>query len=467
MHPPALRRATAGAMLALVALVALVVLAACNGAVRVPEPSVGRAAPLPPARPAVLAIPVTIALGVVRQQLDLAFPPADSLDRARCSALGGVVCHQYVYRRDPLELRLDGDRFGLATRLRYRGRVAMTRVATLGSCGYGGEGMRRAELRFATTLYWRSDWALASRDTELGADLLDPCRVTALNLDATPLMRRIVDAQLRDLTRMADSLIPAVVDLGPVADSLWRELQRPVALDSDGTVWLAMGVERASLAPLVGDGAVRTAVVLTARPRVVLGVAPPATARPLPALTLSGAAPGLRIPVDVHLPFADLAARSLALMGPEAAADGIVVHDVRLWGAGDTLVVGMDISGKLAGTFYLLGRVRYDAAARVVRIDDLRWTVESEGMMTRLKATLGAPLIRRALNRATGGGRLNVGAQLDSARSRLTQLLNRPVASGMHVGGGITDVRIVGLHLTADAIVVRVELDGTARLIVQ
>src|SRR5688572_18626586 len=187
------RRGRGGHALALAG--ALLLAAGCGNGAHVPTPAVGRAAPLPPPEPAVLAIPVTISLGVLRAQLERALPAADSLDRARCSALGGIVCHQYVYRREPLDVRLTGERLDLTARLHYRGRVAATRVATLGSCGFAPEPMRRAELHFGTTLYWRTDWRLASRNTQIAADLLDPCRVTALGLDATPLMRRVIDAQ--------------------------------------------------------------------------------------------------------------------------------------------------------------------------------------------------------------------------------------------------------------------------------
>lgn len=465
--PPATVSASVRASRRLAAALCLLLAACANGA-HVPAPSIGRAAPLPPAEPAVMAIPIVISLARLRAELEAAFPSVDSLDRARCSALGGVVCHQYVYRRDSLDVRMSGDRLELTARLRYRGRVAMTRHATLGSCGYGGEPMRRAALRFATSLYWRSDWRLASRNTALAAELQDPCRVTALGLDATPLMRRIVDAQLRDLTALADSLIPGAADLATAADSLWREFQRPSPLDTTGSLWLAMNAERVSLAPVTGaPGTVRTGIVITARPRVVLGASPSATADPLPSLTLSAAPAGLRIPVDVTLPYRELARHALAAVRPEAAATGLDVRDMLLWGAGDTLVVRLDLAGKLDGSLYLVGRLGYDAAARTVRIDDLRYTVESQGLLTSLKATLGAPLIRRALNQATSGGRLDVGAQLDSARYALTQQLNRQLAPGMLVGGGITDVRIEGLHTTPDAIVLRVRLDGAAQLVVQ
>ena len=79
-------------------------------------------------------------------------------------------------------------------------------------------------MRAATTLYWRMDWKLATRATTLMASLLDPCRVTALDVDATPLMRRVVNAQLEDLTRQVDSAVPALTDLRHAADSLWRTM---------------------------------------------------------------------------------------------------------------------------------------------------------------------------------------------------------------------------------------------------
>ena len=88
-------------------------------------------------------------------------------------------------------------------------------------------------------------------------------------------MRRVVDAQLREMVGTVDSLVPAIANLAPVADSLWRALQRPLALDSLSSVWLSMRPERVSLAPIAGSGGtVRTGLVITAQPQVVLGAAP-------------------------------------------------------------------------------------------------------------------------------------------------------------------------------------------------
>ncbi|MDB4907474.1 MAG: hypothetical protein JWO05_2258 [Gemmatimonadetes bacterium] len=442
---------------------------ACAGQLNVPVPAVSTAAaPPPPLEAATIAIPVTIAMSTLRQQVEAQFPVTDSLDRARCASLGGVVCHQYVYRRDSLDLSLRADRLVFFTALRYRARVALPGVGGLASCGYAPDPMRRAEVRMSTTLFWRADWKLGSRDTRLGAQLLDPCEVTVLRVDAAPVMKHMLDSQLAQVRRQLDSLLPAVADLKPSADSLWRAMQAPIPLDSAGAAWLLMSPERVSLSPIEGRGQVMSsAVVLIARPRVVVGAKPVVTLRPLPALTLTAGERGIHVPVQIELPFADLSARVTQLMSGEVAGKGITVHDVKLWGVGDTAVVRVEVSGTVSGAFYLVGKVAYDSGARTLDIQDLRYTLASDNAMSRIKASLGAIRIKRALNEATGHGRLQIGNQLDSLRSQLSLQMNRPLAPGVALSGQMNDIRILGLYTTASAFVLRVVLDGEAMLGVQ
>lgn len=423
---------------------------------------------LPPAQPAVIALPVSISLGKIRRALSAQFPATDSLTRAQCVALGGAVCHQYVYRRDSLELRMNGVRVELLARLRYRGRVALGGMAGLASCGYAPEQMKRAELHAATALYWRNDWRLGSRNTSLAATLPDPCEVTLLKVDATPLMQHIVDGQLATLRQQLDSVLPALADLRPSADSLWRTMLQPIALDSASTVWLSMLPENIALArPLGRADAVTTVLVITARPRASIGARPTGERRPLPTLGLAPQASGIHIPVDIELPFADLSAKVTLLMKGEIAGKGLTVDDVKIWGVGDTAVVRVAVHGTVRGDLYLLGRVQYDAATRTVLISEPRYTLASDNAMSRIKATLGSYRIKRALDQATSHGQLDVGMQLDSLRHQLSVQLNRPLAPGVSVAGSVDDIRIAGLATSGTAFVLRVVLDGQARLTVQ
>ncbi len=333
------------------AAIALVLLrGACGGSIQVPEPDVTQhvAAALPPAEPAVIALPVSISLAQIRAVLSAQFPVSDSLTQAQCIALGGAICHQYVYRRDSIELRMNGDRVDLLAPLHFRGRVALGSLGGLASCGYAPEDMKRADLRAATALYWRNDWRLGARNTSIAVNLPDPCQVTLLRVDATPLMRHIVDGQAERLKQQLDSAIPALADLRLAADSLWRTMLKPVALDSASTAWLSMTPEAVLLARPLGRGdALTTAVVITAHPHATLGARPSTERRPLPPLGLATTQSGIHIPVDIDLPFSDLSTRVTLLMKGEVPNQNMFIDDVKVRGVGDTMVVQVAVHGSV------------------------------------------------------------------------------------------------------------------------
>ena len=442
---------------------------ACGGHFEVPVPVVSApAATSEPAELATITLPIAIALSKVRAQLDSVFPPADSLDRSKCTAMGGLVCHQYLYRRDSLDLKASGDRVTLQTHLRYQASVGLPAVGGIASCGFPPESMKRAEVRLGTTLYWRSDWRLGSRGTSLVTTLDDRCQVTLLHVDATPLIKRILDVQSEDLRREIDSLLPSVLDLHGAADSLWRVAQQPMALDSASTIWLTLSPESVSLAPVIGSAsAISTALVLGARPRVTVGAKPEVSSQPLPSLTLARRSRGIHVPVEIELPFSDLSQKVTTLLSGETAGKGMRVGDVKIWGVGDTAVVRLELEGKVNGSLYLLGRVSYDSTARVVLLSDLRYTLASHDVMSRIKSTVGAGRIKSAIDAATGKGHLAVGEQLDSLKSRLTQELNRELAPGVRLAGSVNDVRFSRMFTTQTAFVLRVVLDGEAVILVQ
>ena len=441
----------------------------CGGHFEVPVPVVSAPVATPePTELATITLPIAIALSKVRSQLDSVFPAADSLDRAKCTAIGGLVCHQYLYRRDSLDLKASGDRVTLQTHLRYRASVGLPAVGGIASCGFPPDQMKRADVRLGTTLYWRSDWRLGSRGTSLVTTLDDRCQVTVLNVDATPLVKRILDAQSEDLRREIDSLLPTVLDLHGAADSLWQVAQQPMALDSASTIWLTLSPESVSLAPVIGSAsAISTALVLGARPRVTVGPKPDVGSQPLPSLTLARRSRGIHVPVEIELPFSDLSQKVTTLLSGETAGKGMRVGDVKIWGVGDTAVVKLELEGKVNGSLYLLGRVNYDSTSRAVLLSDLRYTLASHDVMSRIKATVGAGRIKSAIDAATGKGHLAVGEQLDSLKSRLTQELNRELAPGVRLAGSVNDVRFSRMFTTQTAFVLRVVLDGEAVILVQ
>lgn len=436
----------------------------------VPTPVVGPSA-TPPAQSAtalaVIPVQVTYVLRSLAPVLDSLFPVRDSLAEATCKSVARLVCHQYVYQRDSLALAATGSRFSITTTMRYRARVGVP-GAGIASCGYGAELPRRAALSLSTDLYWRRDWKVGARETALSATLLDPCRVTALNVDATRALQNMIDGQLKDFSAQVDTALPNAADLRPLADSIWRSFLEPTALDSLNTLWMVLDPETIRVVPLNGVGpSFRTAIVVYAHPRVIAGARPAAISRPLPSLSL-GTNPGsFDVPVSVELPFDEVNRRATALLVAETANTSERVDSVHVQASGDSVRVVLDVSGTMRGRLTLMSRLRWDPAARELRLDDLDWTLESRGALSRMKAKLAAPLIGRAIRKATMGGRVPLGAQLDSVRIQMLQLLNRTVSPGVILGGSLTSVQVESVSTTVSAFVVRARLLGKANVWIQ
>ena len=115
----------------------------------------------------------------------------------------------------------------------------------------------------------------------------------------------------------------------------------------------------------------------------------------------------------------------------------------------------------------MAARLRWDGAARELRLDNLDWNLASKGALSRVKATLGAPLVGRAIRRATMGGRVPLGAQLDSIRVEMMRKLNGPMGPGIALGSSVTSLQILGVTANATAIVLTARLTGQAGVWIQ
>jgi hypothetical protein len=154
-------------------------------------------------------------------------------------------------------------------------------------------------------------------------------------------------------------------------------------------------------------------------------------------------------------------------MQAETGRSTVRVDSVFVRGAGDSVFVDLAVSGALRGRLSLTSRLRWDAALRELRLDDLDWTLQSRGRLSRVTSTLAAPLVGRAIRKATSGGRIALGAQLDSARTELLTLLNGTLAPGIVMGSSVREVQILSVSTSATAFVVRALLTGQSGVWIQ
>jgi hypothetical protein len=250
-----------------------------------------------------------------------------------------------------------------------------------------------------------------------------------------------------------------------IAGRAWDALQAPIELKDD--LFLLINPRTATLSPLSGpDDAIRVVVGLVAKPKLVAGPAPPATALSLPALALTPVPPekGFHIALESELSFEYLGNELTKKMGGRAyPANGetIIIENVMLYGAGNAVVVAVRIKGAVRGTIYLTGEPVYDESARSFALHRLEYTVETKQVLVKAADWLLHSRLKDSLADRTTWF---VGDRIDAARDLLANSLNRKLNQHVGISGNIRSLRPVSVGITKSSIKAVLVADGTAEL---
>ena len=359
-----------------------------------------QAADAPQPRPSVLELPV---------EIDLA-PAFAAAERLMPRQTGGPRWNdwhgievRYQAWRGPLLLQLQGDLLLVQAHIRYRAQGRKNLVGDLGiSTGCGvDEPPRQALVGAAIRLAVAPDWTLRPQFRVLPTRFIDRCEITALDIDASPLVERAFRARMEDALRDAlHELAPALAELRRAAIQGWRALQAPRRLGPD--LWLTARPVGVGIAPLHGrDRQLSTVIGLALWPLVTTAEPAAAAPAPLPPLVPFRPSPGgLRFDVALDIPVDDLsAAVARQLSGQIVEVRGVtaVVEDAALSAAGGRLVLMATIGGDMPGTLDVRGRPALDAATGGIVFADLDFVFDSAHPDAELMLALFYERIRERL----------------------------------------------------------------------
>lgn len=306
-----------------------------------------------------------------------------------------------------------GDTLHTRTTVHYRLDIAGEGFAPT-ACGSATDSLAgRVEL--TTRFAWGDGWRLESRTRPQAVVYPTRCKPRPPAINFTRLVdERIKGRLLAPLVPALDSLV-AATDLAPRVRELHAGLARPVSLGGGAWLHWRPGEIRAERPRLEGDALV-VDLAIEAAPTILPGDQAGAVAFP--------AAPVQRlfdsetsVPIDCWVEFSEIASR---LVGLAAAApgsrDSIRVVAAAPRGAGERLVLELELDGALAGRAYLVGDARCVVPGFALEFPDLAWSEET----------------RRAIGDALPAAQVDaLGVALDElrdqARSRLRFDLSRCV----------------------------------------
>jgi hypothetical protein len=444
--------------------------------VDVPAPETVATPPSPPEPPAsVVGLPVTVDLASLLDRVEDAVPRGqdredDWHELGRTPVLGTVYVKE-MWRRDPLQIALAGDRVDVTARVRYRARIAEKaclprigcRWVQLASCGQD-DPMPTLRVGIRTVVRWREDWTLEPRTTTRPVEAGTPCRLTRARIDVTERVRTAVQHALDGVAPRVDRELRQRAELRGRLGELWQTLQEPVRVAD--SVYLQFRPDSVQVAPPAARGTrLGTVVSVGLRPRVVIGPRPGTDSIGLPPLVPGTRVPGFRVSFSAEVDYATASRLvNAAVVGRRIAMPAgrtLLVDAVRLYGNGRRLVLRVGLSGDARGTVYLEGTPAYDSIGRQVVVPDLDFTLESRHALAGPADWLLHDRLRDQLRDAA---HFPVGDRMDNLHREVNGALERPLGRYAQLSGRIDAWHPTAIMVTRTGIATLGEASGEARV---
>lgn len=424
----------------------------------------------PPLPPSVIDLPVEYDLAPAIAWMETAIPARLGDLEERLATGNDRLTFAFSASRSPFRLHLEGTTVTLSTVVSYQGRGWYNPpiLPTIsGSCGIN-EPPPRVRLTARTTVTPTEDWQLRSRSrvvelVPLTRERRDQCVVTAAAVNVTERVLGAVRGLLERELGQVDARL-ARYDLRGRAEELWTFLNTPLQLRD--SLWLVVAPAAVRLDRVaIEEQTLRTAVGLTAYPRVLSGAVPSVVAPPLPALERGGGPGGLSLLTEATLHWDVLTGilrQELAGDTIEVAGRSLRLTDLGVSGLEDGRVaVRLTLAGDARGTVYLVGTPHYDAREVVLTMPDLEFDVQSRNLMVAGLDWLAGGQVEEHLRRSL---RLSLAGVVADGLQLVQRELTRELASGATLATEVTGGQAFRVRARAHALLVDAVVQGRSEL---
>jgi len=428
-------------------------------------------APLPPALEAsVVNLEVRLTAEGLAAAVDEGFPQvaARESDWSEAVTLGEREDIRFLYRvvRGSFRYRMDHDQFRVSfDQVRYRvwARRNQGDGFVEGRCGHGDDPPRRLNLSARSALSWSDRWRLQSQTTFDEPVFVEPCLLTGLDVDATPVLKAVLQPRLAALAQSIDRIVRDRTEAKKRAETVWQKLQEPVEFAPNQ--WLQFHPRDARVSPITSNGTLvlRTSVNLVMAPRIVNGSKPDSVAMPLPALQMTPLPlEGYHLALPITVDYGRINQRlEQEMIGQEfqtPVGDTLRVEGVQLYGSGDKLILALQVSGGVNGTVYATGTPVFDEGLGMLRFVDLDFTLDTRNVLVKSANWMFHQDILSSLR---SQAYIDLSGQLQTLRSRLTSALTREMGPNARLEGEVTSLRPRGVYPTAGGVEVHIIAEGS------
>jgi hypothetical protein len=323
-------------------------------------------------------------------------------------------------------------------------------IGISGSCGKPDNPKRRANFALDANLVWDPNWTLRLQNGSASVSPVDRCKVTIANFDVTDKAIGVMNRVAEGIPAKADEHLRGVTTLREGGTKAWNALQQPIIVNQQ--LWIDLRPERVVVTPLNGSSeSVRATLGLYAHPRVVLGNAPaPSPSTPLPTLQVGTPESDFHIAPRVLLSFkalndllsSKLVGQVFKLSIPLWPDLKVKITGTHVAGSNDYVAIGLDLSGSVRGTAWVVGKITYDPTNRIALIQYVDYDIQTHNVLIKAARWLVPKLLDDAVRKVAKDFKYDVGKEADDIKSRLTEALNRPIGNDATIRTDIGQILI-------------------------
>jgi hypothetical protein len=323
-----------------------------------------------------------------------------------------------------------------------------------GSCGFGGEPLRRVDLAIHSSLTLLPNHQVLTSTHLDKLQAIDKCQVTLLHNDMTAEVLDSIKASVESYCSAFDQFVQTLNNNEQLKQ--WRSKGSQVMpVSSYGFLNLNPTALRVGSFNLDKD-TLYFSLGYDGNPKFSSDSVRLVTNAPLPPINATSNASGITAYLDAvyeYKFFNKLLNDSLRNKPFEVEGRTFVIKDVNVGGTNDGQVqVDVSFTGNRKGVLHISGTPVLDTAAQVLSMPDIRFSLDTKDILMNIAKGL---LRKRVMKELRNQSVLDIAALINRNKAAIEARLNQPVTDWMRTTGSFRDIKIVGLLPQKDYIQVQ------------
>ncbi|SDB93689.1 DUF4403 family protein [Williamwhitmania taraxaci] len=374
-----------------------------------------------------------------------------------------------VWKTQPMTMEFSG------TTILYSIPIKVWVNGSIGILGFSVSSTMEAEMSmaFTTSFSLSKDWKFTPKTTLTGYKWIkEPvANLGSMKLPVNFLADKAIKECKGGICSSIDKNITEGFNLTAVVNQITNAAHRPMLINSEQNLWLVLIPQKISVSPFTStDTTVTTTIGLKTISEVVVGKKMPELWLdiPMPELSLgNGTGKYLSVNFGIDVPYNEaeiLFSKEIVGKTFSKGRRSVRVDSIRIYGSGEKIVIGAQLSGSVKGWIYFKGIASYNASNRTVEFLNLDYELQTKNILHRSASWLFRSTIMNSLKESMV---FPIGNELDNmllaANRNLVQ--NRSIKN-LELNGTISTLAIEKIQLVPDAFRVMVTAKGEISIMV-